>query len=112
MTLTAFSLCRDVVINLRRGNARVMAGCAIATHYIRVMDKSASEGSKVVVISVAGRAIQVGRYMTKRLACADISVMARCAIVYDANVVKRRTSKGRGVMASIAIQEGIGRYVI
>ena len=34
VTQAAFSLCRDVINFLRRGNTGVMTGCTIATHYI------------------------------------------------------------------------------
>ncbi len=90
-----------------------MAGRTITAHYTHIMDKSAGECSKADVNGVARRTVQVRRYMTKRLAFADITVMAGQAITgICARMVKRRTSKGRGDMASIAIQEGIGRYVI
>ena len=82
------------------------------------MDKSASEGSKVVVISVAGRAIQVGRYMSKRFTSTDRAVMARRAIVHDAPVVKRRLGKvrmhntTRTVAICAILVVGIGWYVV
>lgn len=53
VTHAAFSLCRDVINRLRRGNPRVMTGRAIAVYYTRIMVKSASEGTKAVVDDVA-----------------------------------------------------------
>ena len=51
--------------------------------------------------------------MIKRFASTDITVMAGQAVAgICARVVKRCTSKGRGVMARVAIQEGIGRHVV
>ena len=52
--------------------------------------------------------------MTKRLACADITIMAGQAVAgICARVVKRRASKGRGDMAIGAILiVGTGRYVV
>ena len=78
------------------------------------MDKSARECTKAVVDRVAGRAVQVGRYMTQRLACADITVMAGQAVTgICARMVKRHASKSCGVMANGAILVvGTGWYVI
>ena len=114
MTDAAFILCRDVINLLGRCNTGVMAGCAIAAYYVRVMDKSARECTKAVVDSVTRRAVQVGRYMTERLACADITVMAGQAVAGICTcVVKRHTSKFGGVMAnSTILVVGTGRYVI
>ena len=51
--------------------------------------------------------------MIKSLACADITVMAGQAVAgICTRVIKHRSSKVDGVMARVAIQEGIGRYVI
>lgn len=52
--------------------------------------------------------------MTSRLACADITVMAGQAVAgICVRMVKRRTSKGYGVMADGAILViGGGRYVV
>ena len=115
MTGAAFNLCRDVINLLRRCNTRVVTGRAIAVHNSRVMHKSASECTKAVVDSVvAGRTVLVRRYMTQRLAFADITVMAGQAVAgIGAGVVKRRSSKVGGVMANSAVLVvGTGRYVI
>ena len=79
------------------------------------MDKSTSEYSKVVDANVvARRAVQVCRYMTKRLAFADITVMAGQAVAgFCARVIKRRSCKVDGVMANVAfLIIGSGRYMI
>ena len=79
------------------------------------MDKSVSESTKAVVGDVvARRTVLVRRYMTQRLACADITVMAGQAVAgIWACVVKRRSSKVGGVMANSAVLVvGTGRYVI
>jgi len=78
------------------------------------MDKSASECSKAIVDSVARRTVQVRCYMTKRLAFADITVMAGCAIAgICTRVVKRRAGKGRrGVMAHVTVLVSGSRYVV
>ena len=115
MTGAAFNLCRDVINLLRRCNTRVVTGRAIAVHNSRVMHKSASECTKAVVDSVvAGRTVLVRRYMTQRLAFADITVMAGQAVAgIGAGVVKRRSSKVGDVMANGAVLVvGTGRYVI
>ena len=115
MTLTAFSLRWDVINFLRRCNTRIMAGRTIAAYYKRIMDKSVDECSKADVNGVARRTVQVRCYMSKRLAFADITVMAGQAVAgICARVVKRRTSKGRGVvMANVAfLVIGSGRYMI
>ena len=114
MTGAAFSLCRDVINLLRRCNTGVVAGCTIAAHYVRVMDKSTRECTKAVVDSVARRAVQVGRYMAQRLACADITVMAGQAVTgICAGMVKYHASKSCGVMANGTILiVGTGWYVI
>ena len=114
MARTSFNLCRDVINLLGRCNARVVAGGAIAAHYVRVMGKSARECIKAVVDIVARRTVLVRRYMTQRLACADITVMAGQAVAGICTcVVKRRTSKVGGVMAnSTILVVGTGWYVI
>ena len=92
-----------------------MAGGTIACHNSRGMDKSARECTKAVVGDVvARRTALVRRYMTQRLACADITVMAGQAVAGICTcVVKRRTSKVGGVMANSAVLVvGTGRYVI
>ena len=64
------------------------------------MDKSASECNKAITDSVARRTVQVRYHMTKRLADADITVMAGQAVAgICARMVKCRTSKARGDMA-------------
>ena len=68
VTLTAFSLCRDMIKRLGRCDTRVMAGCTITAHYIQIMYKCSSECTKAAVDVVAIIAIQVGRYMIKSLA--------------------------------------------
>jgi hypothetical protein len=51
--------------------------------------------------------------MSARLSSTDVTIMAGLAIVSDTWVIKRRTSKVRGVeMASVAIKQGISLYVI
>lgn len=91
-----------------------MAGCTIAAHYICIMDKSASECGKAIVDSVARRAVQLRCYMTKRLAGADVTVMAGQAVAgICARMVKCGASKGRGVMANVAfLIVRSGRYVV
>ena len=78
------------------------------------MDKSASECNKAIVDSVARRTVQVRYYMTKRLADADITVMAGQAVAGNcARVVKRGAGKGRGDMTVVAfLIVRCGRYVI
>ena len=114
MADAAFSQRRDVINLLRRCNTGVMTGRAIAVHYVRVMDKSVRECTKAVVDSVARRAVLVRCYMTERLACADITVMAGQAVTgIRAGMVKRHTGKSCGVMANGAILVvGTGWYVI
>ena len=46
VALTAFSQRRDMIDLLRQSNTGVMAGCAIAINYSRIMVKSISECSK------------------------------------------------------------------
>ena len=114
MARTAFNLCWDVIKLPGQCNTGVMAGCTITAHYSHVVDKSVDECSKADVNGVAGRTVFVRRYMTQRLACADITVMAGQAVAgICAGVVKRRTSKSRSVMAHGAILVvGSGRYVV
>jgi len=79
------------------------------------MDKIASECTKAVVASVvAGRTVLLRRYMTQRLAFADITVMTGQAVAgICAGMIKRRTGKAAGVMTYGAILVvGTGRYVI
>ena len=114
VTLTTFSLCRDMIKLLGHCDTGVMAGCTITAHYIQIMNKSASECTKAAVNVVARRAVQAGRNMTKSLACADITVMAGQAIAgICARVIKHRRSKVDGVMTnSTILVSGSGRYVI
>lgn len=114
VTYAAFSLCRDVIRLLGCCDTGVMAGCTITAHYIQIMNKSAGERTKAAVDVVARRAVQAGRYMIKRLANADITVMAGQAITgICARVIKHRSSKVDGVMANSAILViGSGRYMI
>ena len=114
VTLTTFSLCRDMIKLLGHCDTGVMAGCTITAHYIQIMNKSASERTEAAVDVVARRAVQAGRHMIKRLANADISVMAGQAITgICARVIKHHSSKVDGVMANSAILViGSGRYVI
>ena len=59
------------------------------------------------------RAVISRRIVTNGLTLGDISVMTICTSVSIwTGVDKRCTSKGRGVMARVAIQEGIGRHVV
>ena len=60
VTLTAFSLCRDVIELLGHCDTRVMAGCTITAHDIQIMNKSASECTEAAVDAVAIIAIQAG----------------------------------------------------
>ena len=61
------------------------------------MNKSASECNKAIVDSVARRTVQVRYHMTKRLADADITVMAGQAVAgICARMVKSGAGKGRG----------------
>ena len=77
------------------------------------MNKSPSEAI-IGAGSVAGRTVQVRRYMTNRLTNTDITVMAGQAVAgICAGVVKRHRSKVGGVMANGAVLVvGTGRYVI
>lgn len=50
MTLTTFSLCWNVVINLRRGNARVMAGRTVAINGAGIMVEGTGE-SRIAIAS-------------------------------------------------------------
>ena len=85
-------------------NTGVVAGRAIAAHYVRVMDKSARECTKAVVDSVARSTVQARCYMTQRLADADITVMAGQAVTgICAGMVKYHASKSCGVMANSTI---------
>jgi len=75
------------------------------------MDKSASECNKAIVDSVARRTVQVRYHMTKRLADADITVMAGQAVAgICAGMVKRGAGKGRGgemtVVTSLIVWSG------
>ncbi len=77
------------------------------------MHKSSSEAI-IGAGSVAGRTVQVCRYMTNRLTNTDITVMAGQAVAgVCVFVVKRYISKVAGVMAHGAVLVvGTGRYVI
>ena len=99
---------------LRRGNAGVMTGRAIAKPHIRGMDKIVRECTKAVVDSVARSTVQLRCYMTERFAFADIAVMAGQAVAaICAHMVKRCTGKVGGVMASGAVLVvGTGWYVV
>ena len=48
VTLTAFSLCRDMIKRLGRCDTRVMAGCTITAHDIQMMYKCARECTEAV----------------------------------------------------------------
>ena len=67
------------------------------------MDKSARECNKAIVNSVARRTVQVRYHMTKRLADADITIMAGQTVAgICARVVKRGAGKGcRGEMTVV-----------
>ena len=114
VTLTAFSLCRDVINLFGHCDTRVMAGCTITAHDIQIMYKCASECTKAVIDGVAIIAILVGRYMINSFATADSTVMAGQAVTgICARVVKHRISKVDGVMTHGAILvTGSGRYMI
>jgi hypothetical protein len=91
-----------------------MTGRTIAAHDIHIMDKSADECSKADANGVTRRAVQVRRYMIKGFTHTDIAVMAEQAVTgIGARMVKRHTSKGRGVMANVAfLVVRSGRYVV
>ena len=92
-----------------------MTGRAVATHYVRVMDKSVRECTKAVIDSVARSTVQLRCYMTERLAFADIAVMAGQAVAgICAGKVKLRTSKGGGVIMTYCaiLVVGAGWYVV
>lgn len=114
MTLAAFSLRREVINFLRFCNTRVMAGRTIVVNDTRRMVEGSRE-SRVVVSSdkMACRAVQASRYMANRFTFADIAIMTSQAIAgISARVIKQHACKAGRYMASVAIQEGIGRYMI
>ena len=108
---TALSLRRDMINDLGRCDTGGMAGCAIAGIYTQVVKGDTGKGGEVVGV-MARRAVQDRRQMIQRLSKGDVTFMAGRAVVGYTDVIKRRTSKVDGVMASVAIQERIGRYVI
>lgn len=90
-----------------------MAGRTIAAHDTQVMDKSINETTKRGGI-VTRRTVKVRVDMTRRLADADITIMTGQAVAgICAGMVKCGASKGRGVMAVVALLVARGgRYVI
>ena len=91
-----------------------MAGRTIVVNDTRRMVEGSRE-SRVVVTSdkMACRAVQASRQMASRFTFADIAIMASQAIAgISARVIKQHACKAGGYMASVAIQEGIGRYMI
>ena len=121
MTLTAFSLCRDVINLLRFCDTRIMTGSTIvAVNTTQVMVEGASKSRIAVVCDscyrMACRAvIGIGSFnVANGLTLADSAVMTGQAVAgICTGVIKRYISKAGSYMASAAaIQQGIGRYVI
>ena len=65
MTLTAFSLSRDVINFLGWCDTGIMTGGTVTAHDVRIMHKSTGKGSKTVVDNVAGRTVEGGGYMPR-----------------------------------------------
>lgn len=111
MADTALSLRRDVINDLGCCDTGGVAGCAITGIYTQVVKGDTRKGGEVAGV-MARRAVQDRRQMIQRLSKGDVTLMAGLAVVGYTDVIKRRTSKVDGVMASVAIQQRIGRYVI
>jgi hypothetical protein len=111
VTLTAFSLRRDMINDLGCCDTGGMAGCAIAGIYTQVVKADTRKGGEVVGV-MARRAIQACRQMVQGLSKGDVTVMAGRAVVGYAGVVKRCICKVNGVMAIGTILVEQGWYVI